>query len=190
MQGIDTIRDVYRAAEMVANSNIDTKAVAVFKEQYLCELREQLTSPFTAEEELNRTLWLDMIRWMLMFRFAYVQVAQFTFKGRIGELAPVLVTMKYNPYCNYTIRFGENSCKKCPLVVYDVVRWGSEEAIVPDDDYLMRCILRNPRVKLMRYNLRRGLFREFFALVKNEVWDGAAVDIWKKVHPERRGALL
>jgi hypothetical protein len=90
-------------------------ACKTFHNEYLFQLQLQTKVPFGKEQELFRTVWLDLCRWLLWVRFRSFPHDSRAVQVLLTSLSSLYNTVLYNPYCQYTMTFG-SGCDQCPLV--------------------------------------------------------------------------
>jgi len=104
------------ASDEVSSDTRKPESVRTFKLLWSGMLKEQLISQLPPEKEIWRSIWMDSLRWMLLVREVH---PSFTGKliSMVAVLLPVVTDLRFNPYCNFTFRYGL-TCARCPVTVF------------------------------------------------------------------------
>jgi hypothetical protein len=119
--GLRNRRSSWNANDVIpTNPHHLNDPLSFFKSAYLLNLSEQVKWSGKIGSEFGRTLWLDGIRWLGLYRLSSFSRYYNHLREFVLQYAELFYSPLYNPYCNFSMTFGLG-CTGCPLVKYQMV---------------------------------------------------------------------
>jgi hypothetical protein len=160
-------------------TDVDSKpALASFIRAYREMLMKQFLKPCDRDFEITKTVWLDLIRWACAYRIATLRAA----RTHLWQIKELFVIPSLNPWCNLTHTFG-GGCERCPVVLYNVVKWGKSTFLF-GGEMALRCLIRNPKLLALQAAFLTENFKAFSTIVRREMEISEAVKIWNAYRTE------
>jgi len=172
----ESLTDVFEAAETFCKRVDEQKSLKLFISFYDSALREMFLRPEDEMTELTRTVWLDIIRWLVAYRIAKLR----TMRDHLWIVVDLFLHTELDPWCTFTMTFGK-TCADCPLVKHNAVKFERISNAVMSVDSFLRCKLANPAFREMVKVFQKKDFAAYKKLVQRQVFDNQAVKVWNAV---------